>query len=436
MQIVFQISNYFHYDGGPTGMMELGLPVQIDRENSRANKIDFIIIGSTSILCLYCLFLFVSRTSETGHLYFSLLCLVIFVRVTIINWHILDIIPGISDSAQNRFDYLTLFAAPPVYFAFVQNLFPGDFPRSVFKGSALFAITGIISLILPTWMFTHMREPAEAAGALVTAIALFCSFRSAWKGRDGALFTAVSTAFVLLAVIYDILHRARVISGTRDLFPFGIILLICTHSVVLGRRFSTAFNTSEELSSELRQLNRSLEQKVTERTAELERMATTDSLTGLHNRRSLINAASIEWARSQRHGKNISVLMIDVDHFKEINDTHGHHMGDEVLRSIGNTLRETLRAHDIAGRYGGEEFAVILPELSEEAAVAAAERIRNLLESQTQPVRATVSIGVAAAQPGETLEQVLNQADQALYASKSAGRNRVTAFSSLRPQRT
>ena len=171
------------------------------------------------------------------------------------------------------------------------------------------------------------------------------------------------------------------------------------------------------------------EQKKLER--ELDRLAHTDALTGLLNRRSFLEKSRAEWARFQRYPRALSTLMIDLDHFKGINDAHGHDAGDEVLRSFAETVSGMLRENDIFGRVGGEEFAIILPETELSTAALAAERIRKKLETTpilygSKTIGATVSIGVAEAKDeDEDFTALLQRADQALYRAKNEGRNRV-----------
>jgi diguanylate cyclase (GGDEF)-like protein len=165
---------------------------------------------------------------------------------------------------------------------------------------------------------------------------------------------------------------------------------------------------------------------------ELAELAATDGLTGLANRRRLDTVFKQEWARSIRSHRPISVLMIDVDHFKTFNDRHGHHGGDIALRNVAKTLETHIRRPgDIAARYGGEEFLVVLPETDVSGARLLAEQIRTAIEAiaplnqDGQPL--TVSIGVASAKPktGDQQTQLFGEADQALYQAKRNGRNRV-----------
>jgi len=168
--------------------------------------------------------------------------------------------------------------------------------------------------------------------------------------------------------------------------------------------------------------------------ARFEVLALTDPLTQTHNRRALMERLTSELERARRYALHLSVLMVDLDHFKAINDSYGHVVGDEVLRGVSRVLQREARAVDVVARFGGEEFLVVLPETGEEGAVALAERIRARVE-ETPPVtggeygwlRVTVSIGVATV-PSPRVnspEELIAVADEALYRAKAQGRNRV-----------
>ncbi len=166
----------------------------------------------------------------------------------------------------------------------------------------------------------------------------------------------------------------------------------------------------------------------------LEQLATRDGLTGLANRRCFDDTLQAEWQRAARHHEALSLLMVDVDYFKEYNDTHGHLGGDRCLQRIAHALASEMRANDLVARYGGEEFAVILPNQSLKGASIVAERIRERVEQLQLPKQkdgrqtVTVSIGAATALPDDQTEaqQLLAIADAALYRAKHMGRNRIS----------
>ena len=169
------------------------------------------------------------------------------------------------------------------------------------------------------------------------------------------------------------------------------------------------------------------------RTAEtkLVEMATQDFLTGLLNRRETFRRLDEELQRSRRLKTPFSVLLLDLDHFKQVNDVHGHSAGDLVLQAVAAVLRQGVRPYDLCCRYGGEEFLVILPETSLEAAAGIAERLRHDIENRKITVnketelRITASIGAAAIGDDETTDQLIARADEAMYTAKASGRNRV-----------
>jgi len=164
---------------------------------------------------------------------------------------------------------------------------------------------------------------------------------------------------------------------------------------------------------------------------QLEGLATTDSLTRVYNRRFFMDRAEAEFERSRRYGRSLSVVVLDADNFKSVNDNHGHAVGDDVLRAIVNACRRGLREPDMIGRYGGEEFVMCLPETSAEVALEVAERLRRnvarlRVAAPTGEVAVTVSLGVASSCPDTGVFQELVQAaDRALYEAKRRGRNRV-----------
>ncbi len=173
---------------------------------------------------------------------------------------------------------------------------------------------------------------------------------------------------------------------------------------------------------------RRLAQDLEEANRRLEALAGVDPLTQLPNRRVLKERLEQEFSRSKRYGRPLGCLILDVDHFKRVNDDHGHLVGDEVLTRVGSAIASTIRKSDLAGRYGGEEFLVIAPETTSSGGAALAERLRHAIGSLPAGAlpRVTVSIGVATTGPAtKAAEDILRCADTALYAAKEAGRNRV-----------
>lgn len=163
---------------------------------------------------------------------------------------------------------------------------------------------------------------------------------------------------------------------------------------------------------------------------ELEKQATTDSLTGIFNRGHFLKCAQIELDRAQRYNHALVLLMLDIDHFKQINDSYGHRVGDETLRQFSRLCQENLRSTDVFGRIGGEEFAILLPETDPKTAENVAQRLRQelsqlIIPTEKNSVHFTVSIGLALLRRNDDIDSLMQRADTALYQAKREGRNRV-----------
>jgi diguanylate cyclase (GGDEF)-like protein len=187
---------------------------------------------------------------------------------------------------------------------------------------------------------------------------------------------------------------------------------------------------------ELIELNTQLSEEIAERKNaenELKHLASIDYLTGLFNRRHFFELASQEFVKSIRYHRPLSVVIFDIDIFKQVNDTHGHLVGDQALAHIGKLILEIKREADIPARYGGEEFIILLPETDCASAQIFAERLRQWVEDSPAPcssnsIHLTISVGVSGKDRGEnteSLDHLISQADEALYKAKRAGRNRV-----------
>ena len=191
-----------------------------------------------------------------------------------------------------------------------------------------------------------------------------------------------------------------------------------------------AFRAATTLSASLRHSIRLTHELAIAR-ADAERLARTDELTGMRNRRAFYELGELAMAQAKRYDDPIAVISLDIDHFKKVNDTWGHATGDETLRLVALIIQRTIRTSDIAGRVGGEEFAIVLPRATPEQALAMAERLRAAMEKaplyhDRGEIHFTSSFGVAVRDAeNDTLDRLLAEADKALYEAKEGGRNRV-----------
>jgi diguanylate cyclase (GGDEF)-like protein len=193
-----------------------------------------------------------------------------------------------------------------------------------------------------------------------------------------------------------------------------------------------------KLQMRLLEKNVELEDEISERKKlqdALEHLAITDSLTGIYNRRHFFDVSETEIARAQRYQRPLAIIMLDIDLFKSVNDRFGHLIGDQILRNVADRVQNELRVNDVLGRYGGEEFAILLPETSLVDSELVAERLRASVESRPFQsdrghIDITISLGVTCLNGGRSVsvERLLDEADQALYAAKRAGRNCTRIF--------
>jgi diguanylate cyclase (GGDEF)-like protein len=205
----------------------------------------------------------------------------------------------------------------------------------------------------------------------------------------------------------------------------------------LAKVFNQMHATIKRQIQELNKHRDLLEVEVKERTYELEQanrkldiISRTDELTQLPNRRDMHRTIEKEVDRANRFKKAFSIIFIDIDHFKDVNDTYGHAAGDAVLKSVASTIRSLLRKYDVLARYGGEEFLTLLPETELKDAAHVAERFRKQIENQTiffggQEIKVTITLGVAQFDSGLGAERCIQLADKALYEGKEHDRNRV-----------
>lgn len=170
-----------------------------------------------------------------------------------------------------------------------------------------------------------------------------------------------------------------------------------------------------------------MEELLAQRNKQLLELSSLDFLTGIYNRRVLFEKLEFEKNRSERYGNPFSLLLIDIDHFKKINDIFGHSMGDKILIRVVQLIAKIIRKIDIFGRYGGEEFMIILPETDIQRAVIVAEKIRKQIEESplSENLHVTISLGAAQYKPGTTIDELIHTADKLLYKAKNSGRNRV-----------
>ncbi|MCW5938643.1 MAG: diguanylate cyclase [Fimbriimonadaceae bacterium] len=257
--------------------------------------------------------------------------------------------------------------------------------------------------------------------------------RSLGRSREAPSLVRLALPYLALPTILVSLFVAVWLETDRHTLRGVIVLSVVAGAAALVRQL-LELSDSRALAINLVEANLRLESeiiKTEEAFRTMEEIAVTDNLTGLPNRRALLNRLEVEIARANRFGTKLSCVAADIDHFKSLNDEHGHSAGDDALRAVSRALVQGLRSTDFVARYGGEEFIALLPGSSEEEAAQIAERMRLDVQSlEGLAMRVTVSLGVGEWMQSDTdSRDVIDRTDAALYASKNAGRNQVRVAS-------
>ena len=249
--------------------------------------------------------------------------------------------------------------------------------------------------------------------------------------------SVVLAAGVAIFFAYETLHEiARWVAAPEAIAAVGRLqnLLFGTGVLLATALFFGAFFIYPQIRTQVREEGklRAMTASLSARSETLEQAALTDSLTGMQNRRYFDDALREYLEEFSRIGRPVGLMLLDLDHFKNVNDSHGHDVGDEVLRAVANCLKDMTRYHDVVARLGGEEFAVVAPNLDSELLMKLAERIRKAIAamaivSGNVRLKITTSVGLAVWNGSETADQFFRRADAMLYQAKRLGRNRVCA---------
>lgn len=411
-----------YWGGGPyRGEFSLGGYAEQVQGNFASNVASLVLFGLILGFGVYNLYLYHRNRQLKLYLWFGLTAVNVAVySLMLTQWKFL--LP-LSFEALKAIEYGAVFMLPAVALQMLWALLGtpvSAWMRGYQLSFALFAFAGVID----PWPDT--RPLALNYFQVWVLPVLFLGPALIWKSmRNGN--AEARTLFLALIVfaatcINDIMIDLARLDSAR-MIHYGFAVVVVAMAVSLGNRFTTMLNRLErEVAERTEDLHRANEQ--------LAEVARLDPLTGLLNRRGFTADAQREIQRVIRGADTFSVVLADFDHFKVINDRHGHGCGDKVLCRVARVLDQRRREVDLLGRWGGEEFILLLPETDGEGAAVAAESLRQAVEKSEfayngEVVSLTMTLGVATYRAGDTLDAVIQRADAALYHGKKAGRNRV-----------
>ncbi|MDH5675168.1 MAG: diguanylate cyclase [Myxococcales bacterium] len=367
------------------------------------------------------LYLFYRQPELKDYLWFGMLPIAIGAYMFTVSQWVHDV--GLSFLMQKKLEFGIVYAQPALWIQTIASFLRVRIPPwlRVYQCSFLVLSFSIFAswslhfyfLTLPFWQ--GWTFPVLVGGPA------YVSWR-AWQGSTEARMLWVGTVIFGATCINDILIDVLHID-TPHLVPYGFFAVIIFMMLSLANTFTNMYARMEiEVQARTRELS--------EANATLNRISITDPLTGVMNRRGFSERVAHEFSRATRTSSGCVLAIADIDHFKSFNDRYGHACGDYVLQQVAQLLGAHIRHHDLLGRWGGEEFILLLTDTSLEGARVAAEKLRRALESSTFrfediELRVTMTFGIAEANQVEVIESCLAAADRALYQGKEAGRNRV-----------
>ncbi|MBN7795546.1 sensor domain-containing diguanylate cyclase [Parahaliea mediterranea] len=369
----------------------------------------------------YHLYLYSRNRHLEGFLWFGLTALAIGIYSLVLNgWRYYL---GWEFLTFKKIEFGVVYVVPALALQTVWSLLDAPVGRCLRLYQFTFVAMALVCVLIPG-LDIHVLTlgPWQVWTLPALGLTSWLIVRKARDGHDEARTIFIGGTIFIVACLHDILSDQFRLGATR-MIPWGFLAFLLSMAVSLGNRFTAMINR--------------LEEEVTERTAELSEAnrqlseaARIDPLTGLYNRRGFTEAGEAEIQRVFRSGRSFCVVLADIDHFKSINDRHGHACGDHVLARVAAKLRDSVRDVDRVARWGGEEFILLLPETDGDGAAVLAEKLRvlveeNMFQCEGGRLQVTMTFGVSAFRKGESLDSCIDRADRALYQGKDEGRNRV-----------
>lgn len=403
LDIVVHAAN-FHLYRSIVPPVILGRPDQVQTHHTRSVGRSLMLVGSLVVIGLLHLLIFGAHPTTRSALPFGALCLLMALRELLYGeMYMTALFPGMDLELYIRLASLTYYIAVPATACYVRAVVPDQLPAKHVHWVWFASLPAIaLALLTPHRIYSHLAVPMHVLLFVVLLLISRTFYRYARGGGQLAFHFVFAWASLAVAAVYDLLYDAAIVSR-GPLLPLALLVFALVQAFYLFTR----------LSETLREAN-------------------LDHLTRLPNRRSLSHHGAAFFAESEAAGTPLSVLMFDLDLLKQINDTWGHQTGDKVLEIVAKRALNAIRQDDRLFRYGGDEFAVLLPDTDLAAAAPIAERIRHSVSSSPvavdgdTEVAVAASVGVATKQAHtQSVDELLGAADHALYQAKTAGGNRV-----------
>ncbi len=440
--LIIETSNTAGRNGGISEAPLLGNHEELGHQ--LGTKKASILIMSTifAVFALVNLFLWLARKHDHSLLLLAVLSLCLGLRSSLTSNAIYELFPHLSVQFDSLVGWVSFLAGTAFAAFYFRASYPKLVPRWLAAAPMAMSAVALIMLsfmpLIVVQMFGDLFRPIMG----VIFISLFVAISLGLKTGDLKLkVTVLGFAFICAMLVIDIVQFEM--TGTDTFISatsIAYLFFMASQTALMSRRYYTALSTSAKLTEELVDLTSDLEKKVKQRTAQLEeknrqldKLAHLDSLTRVGNRRALEETAERELNRLERSSSNIVIALLDLDHFKIVNDNYGHSMGDKVLFESAQILKENLRTMDSISRWGGEEFCILFPDTdratSSQIALRLCKRLNEKVFSTGEiSFSVSASFGMSSSNYKRPLEELIHEADQALYEAKNKGRNTVVRY--------
>jgi len=439
IRIEVEMANYHHTRGGIVSPVMIG-GADILRKRWQLNRLlELVIMGAMFWMGCYHLILYSMRHLHSrSSLFLGLACLLFSLRVLFVGDFLLNsIFPDGTWAVFMKVEYLLYILSVYCFVRFLSLLFVREFYPPVLTVFMIISLTyATLVALTPSPVYTSLLPLHQVTLLITFLLSLYYLGLACVRRRPGSVIILASMILVVLTGTNDILfYRVQIVPYNLSLL--GAFLFTMADSYILGKEFTRKYIEAEALSLNLRNSNTQLEesrQEIRQKNRELHLLANSDYLTGLPNRMALFDQVNRELTRAQRSGNIVGVLLVDLDDFKQINDSFGHTRGDQLLCEFSRRVTEVIRTNDTMFRLGGDEFTVIATDLSNSGQlVQVARKIMGVLDTpihlNSMKCKMSTSIGISQfPRDGKSVNTLLKHADIALYEAKRQGRNRYISY--------
>lgn len=452
-------SNY--RDIGLWGDIYIGEGKDILRGLFQKGIIGLSVLIVSALIGIVFFILYIINKNQKTLIYLAILSFALSLRV--FGGLSLHLFPASNPMMWEYLDIVTILLIPVCITLILHTIVSGRYAKAtsiLWKGFVVFGILIVFLLIFGMLQLTTAYFLTDLSSFIGVLGLGYISFQNGRRGTMEQKLISINFLVMAALVVYSFFMSYGLLPWVYEFDYIMVFQFSLGMALILGRRFFMLVETLRKQSFRLGDINKELERLVAKRTEEIEEArveleeanraleeerntlritSVTDGLTGLYNRTYIDETYRQEIREAVRYGRAFSLALFDIDHFKKVNDEHGHLVGDSVLKSISLLFKKVLRETDIAGRYGGEEFIILFPNTEENDAKAVCERLRKEVESLVWiegPERVTISGGVASYQHGSvsTEEMIIRNADKNLYMAKESGRNMVLASAIIKQE--